>query len=332
MCRAKDQIVSIIIPTYQRSHFLRRAIKSALASAPENCTEVIVVPNGQGTEWKGISDEFSSERRIKWHPISSANVGAARNHGIEMASGSFIRFLDDDDFFYPSACVRQYQSLIKESADICSGNINVLRESGSHIKYLTQPDTCDFFSSVACPSRCVQVGAHIFRKSLVENIKWNDALNVGEDVDWLFNVAGSRDLNWHKIDESVSAWVQHDGLRLSRGHDPGDATLKYLASSLLIQMNMLERLGRLDEARRLASVDGLWSFFQKGFRYDRKYWRSVAQLSESYYPGRRPPSAIYRLPVAKSISPVLTETLLIPVRNIFHPVRVLLDYLGINRA
>lgn len=324
--------ISTIIPTHNRPQFVRRAIESALASGPKNCVEVIVVPNGLSDDWKEVAEKFSLDGRIKWHPISLANVCTARNHGVEKSSGNFLRFLDDDDYLHPEACKKQYLDILKYNADICSGNVSVVSANDHAIKLLEQPKIDDFFSAVANPQRCAQVGAHVFRKSLITSIKWDESHHAGEDIDWLLKVASSREINWIRNEECVSSWVQHRKPRLSRGRDPGAKTLKYLANSLITSANALESQNRFNLERKVATADGLWSIFQKGFRYDRNYWCSVAQTAESYHPERRPPSAIYHLPITRNLSPIFIETALTPIRAAYHPLRVLMERLNIYRA
>ena len=88
-------LVSIIIPTYNRRHFVADAIDSCLAQTHRNC-EIIVVDDGStdGT------DEFLRERygsRIHYIYQDNKGPGIARNRGIASAAGEFIHFLDADD-------------------------------------------------------------------------------------------------------------------------------------------------------------------------------------------------------------------------------------------
>ena len=88
-------LVSIVIPTFNRRHFVADAIESCFCQTYGNC-ELIVVDDGStdGTT------EFLRERygdRIKLVTQQNQGPGIARNSGIGAASGEFIHFLDADD-------------------------------------------------------------------------------------------------------------------------------------------------------------------------------------------------------------------------------------------
>ena len=88
-------LVSIIIPTFNRRHFVGDAIDSCLAQTYPNC-EIIVIDDGS-------ADDTASFLRHRYgdqiHYIYQANQGPgiARNRGIAAARGSFIHFCDADD-------------------------------------------------------------------------------------------------------------------------------------------------------------------------------------------------------------------------------------------
>lgn len=94
---------SIIVPTYNRAHFIGRCLDSLLAQS-FNDFEVIVVDDGSRDHTADIVQAYSQrDQRIHyvWQPNSER--GAARNHGIRLAQGDYITFLDSDDILYPQA-------------------------------------------------------------------------------------------------------------------------------------------------------------------------------------------------------------------------------------
>ncbi|MDY6902704.1 MAG: glycosyltransferase family 2 protein [Cyanobacteriota bacterium] len=90
-------LLSIIIPTYNRPHFLPRAVKSALQQTMEE-VEVIVVDDG--------SDEPVSlieHPRLKVIRLAKNSGNAvARNVGLKAAKGRYVTYLDDDDQLLPN--------------------------------------------------------------------------------------------------------------------------------------------------------------------------------------------------------------------------------------
>ena len=96
-----DALVSVVIPTYNRVHDLRRAIESVQKQTYSHW-EILVVDNFSidGTE-EMLSEKNDS--RIALHKIKNEGViAASRNLGIKKASGKYIAFLDSDDWWEPN--------------------------------------------------------------------------------------------------------------------------------------------------------------------------------------------------------------------------------------
>ncbi len=92
----KDPLVSVIIPTFNRCRFLKRAILSALGQSYNNL-EILVISDGS-TDATSEVVSLIKDPRVKyfWHEKNNGLV-ATRNTGVKKSSGEFITFLDDDD-------------------------------------------------------------------------------------------------------------------------------------------------------------------------------------------------------------------------------------------
>lgn len=325
-------LVSVIIPTFKRPKFLIRSITSALQAAPEEETEVIVVPNGPDDSWKIVAEQFQKNKKVRWHPVSKAHANIARNHGMQLATGIYIRFLDDDDYLHPENCRKQCESLVVSAMDMSSGAIDIVRKNGERINQLIQPSTNDLTAAALSPQRRPHCVAHLYKRSHVIDLKWDENRSIGQDTAWLIKLATYKETAWHKTGESLGAWVQHQEQRISRGRDPGATTLREMSNVIQNAYIALEQSNRLTPERRQAAADALWTFLQKGLRYDRAYWKGIAKVANGYYPGRRPPSVVHRMPVINKLDPLLIETLIIPMRRAYHPFRKLLERLDISRV
>lgn len=94
-------IVSVIIPTYNQADLLQNALLSVINQTFQNW-EAIVIDNYSEDNSNEIVESIR-DRRIKYVLFSNKGIiAASRNHGIRLASGDIIAFLDSDDFWYPS--------------------------------------------------------------------------------------------------------------------------------------------------------------------------------------------------------------------------------------
>ena len=87
-------VFSIIIPTYNRAHYLKQCLSSVLSQKFEDW-ECIVIDDGSTDTTESVVQEFVKEDdRFVYHFQVNAERCAARNKGISLASGNYICFLD----------------------------------------------------------------------------------------------------------------------------------------------------------------------------------------------------------------------------------------------
>jgi len=98
--------VSIVIPVYNGSNYMRDAIDSALNQTYENC-EVIVVNDGSKDEGKTEEIAKSYGDRIRYFYKENGGVATAVNMGIEKMTGDYFAWLSHDDMFTPDKIEKQ---------------------------------------------------------------------------------------------------------------------------------------------------------------------------------------------------------------------------------
>ena len=101
--------ISVIIPTYNREVTLERAIKSVLAQTHRNF-ELIVIDDGSTDNTSLIIDRYSG--KIRYFSKLHAGVSSARNFGLEKSEGTWVAFLDSDDYWLPKKLERQLEYII----------------------------------------------------------------------------------------------------------------------------------------------------------------------------------------------------------------------------
>lgn len=109
-------LVSVIIPTYNRAHTLPRSIESVLNQSYSNF-ELIIVDDGSTDETADVIKQYN-DSRIRYFHTENRGACAARNFGIKKARGEYISFQDSDDFWYPEKLQAELHCLAKNDADI----------------------------------------------------------------------------------------------------------------------------------------------------------------------------------------------------------------------
>ena len=100
--------ISVVIPAYNSAGSIARAIGSVINQSV-SVGEIVVVDDGSSDKTREVAGSISPLVRV----IAQANSGpaAARNRGVSEAKGSWIAFLDDDDYWHPRKIELQIQDL-----------------------------------------------------------------------------------------------------------------------------------------------------------------------------------------------------------------------------
>lgn len=95
---------SVVIPAYNAAQFICRAIDSALAQKLQD-VEIIVVDDGSTDNTADVVSRYQD--RVLYVRQEHRERSAARNHGITLATGKYIAFLDADDWWLPQKLAKQ---------------------------------------------------------------------------------------------------------------------------------------------------------------------------------------------------------------------------------
>lgn len=111
--------VSVVMPVYNTSPYLRKCLDSVLAQTLDDF-ELIAVDDGSSDASVGIVQEYAArDSRIKLVQQQNQGAGVARNTGMAHAQGQYLIFWDSDDWFDPTALEKLYTRARKDDADIC---------------------------------------------------------------------------------------------------------------------------------------------------------------------------------------------------------------------
>jgi glycosyltransferase involved in cell wall biosynthesis len=104
-------LVSVVIPTYNRAALLPEAVDSVLAQTYP-ALEVVLVDDGSRDDTaEVVRTRYGADPRVRYFFQANAGVSAARNRGIREARGEFVALLDSDDVWYPHKLALQVAAL-----------------------------------------------------------------------------------------------------------------------------------------------------------------------------------------------------------------------------
>lgn len=114
--QTNGDLISVVIPTYNREALILRAVNSALSQRGVT-VEVIVVDDGSTDGTEAVL-QARNDARIRYVRIDHRGACAARNRGIREARGRWIAFLDSDDVWHDDKLETQLRQLRESGADV----------------------------------------------------------------------------------------------------------------------------------------------------------------------------------------------------------------------
>ena len=110
--------VSIVVPIYNAAPYLRKCLDSVVNQTLRN-VEIIFIDDGSTDGSSEICKEYASkDSRIIYYKKENEGLAAARQDGIERASGEYVGFVDSDDWLERNMYERMYEVAVKENADV----------------------------------------------------------------------------------------------------------------------------------------------------------------------------------------------------------------------
>jgi glycosyltransferase involved in cell wall biosynthesis len=181
--------VSVIVPTHDRTDYLRQALASIRAlDGPDIDFEIIVADDTSGTKTELIAREFGA-RLVR---SSTQGPAASRNAGLRAATGEYLAFLDDDDVWLPGH-LRPHLAVLKAEPRI-QAVVSQVRNADPTLSDLGPPWPTQVSAGEdafrAFYRFFPQIGAIVVRASVLESVGYqNESLLGSEDWDWQLRLA-----------------------------------------------------------------------------------------------------------------------------------------------
>ncbi len=172
---------SIIIPTYNRADSVANTLESCFSQSFEDF-EIVVVDDGSKDNTVAVLQDID-EPRLKVITQANAGPAAARNTGMDNASGEFIAFLDSDDVWYPEFLACADHMLSEDPKQILYGQIIVDRGVG---RYWVKPDRViqpdeSIYDYLYVDGMFIQTSTIVMPATLKDKVRWDEAVTFGDN-------------------------------------------------------------------------------------------------------------------------------------------------------
>lgn len=193
-------IISVIVPVYNGQEYLANCIKS-IEAQDYPALEIIIINDGSTDETGKVCDSLTEQfKNIQVITMQDEGVSAARNAGMERASGEYLMFVDADDVLHPKAISLLYDTLVKTGSDISGCGFFVWSDRKEQEKGLKQEieeaeDTRIYsreeFLKEGILGGDTRCWGKLYKKALVSGCTFQRGLTIGEDMLFLLDTLSS---------------------------------------------------------------------------------------------------------------------------------------------
>lgn len=143
-----EEKISIIVPVYNKASYLPKCLESLQAQTYRNI-EVLLVDDGSTDDSAAVCQAFCA-RDARFRCLHQENGGqsAARRTGVEAASGTWVKFVDADDFVVPEMCEWLMQRQHETDADLVISTLQMWTEGKAGTAKLIPSGTCSGVDAV----------------------------------------------------------------------------------------------------------------------------------------------------------------------------------------
>jgi|GEM_PF-2764619 len=212
----KKNLVTIIIPTYNRAKYIVKAIDSCFQQTYKEI-EVIVVDDGSTDNTRFVIDEMAIKygpHRLKYFCQEKGGVSKARNRGVEQAAGEFIQFLDSDDYLRDIKLENQVTAITQAAFPVAVCDYMCVSNDDP-------PRVFEVNYAVNLKERlarfdCVNIGTLLFRADTIRGkLVFETSFSWSEDLDFLIKYF-LKIKKWTYTPGLWCLYVRHDEARLTR--------------------------------------------------------------------------------------------------------------------
>lgn len=222
------ELISIILPTYNRGYIIQKAIDSVLVQNYEYW-ELIIVDDGSTDETDEVVRRYHDER-IRYVK-NETNMGAnyARNRGVRMAKGEFLAFIDSDNVLFPSKLEILYKEFKKsDKLGLVFAQVQIVDLNGTENIFPREEFRINDITEIMSYTNVIDTNAAIIKKQLFEKVGgFDESLKRMQDWDLFFRALKERDYSVRYIPKIVTInYLQNNSISYSE--DYGQAYVSFL--------------------------------------------------------------------------------------------------------
>ena len=229
----QNPVISIIVPIYNVEKYLSRCLESLIMQSFTDI-EIICIIDGSLDRSKEICENYKKkDNRIIIITQSNMGVSAARNTGLENATGIYIQFCDPDDYYTPDMCKKMYDTITASDVDIVSTGTNIIYDQvdiirGDHEYFRVKGSGKNIINNEVIKNIDVSLWNKIFKKSIIDAyyIRFPKGL-VYEDAAFIYKYLFTTRSMFY-LSEYLYNYVRHENSIMSNTYKKSNNSIDHV--------------------------------------------------------------------------------------------------------
>jgi glycosyltransferase involved in cell wall biosynthesis len=212
-------LFSIVTPTYNRAKYIEESVNSVLAQTYTNW-ELVIIDDASTDNTQEILQKYTDERIRVYKNEKNLERSESRNKGIELSKGTYVCFLDSDDYYLPNHLQLMYEIIALQGEPVALIHSNIIIED--KVKNENKELSYDYRGCrnfvEAVLKKHVQPNALVIHKTIFNSFRFDKRLNINEDVYLIAQIASQFPII--HLNKATVAWVIHGAntTNLSKDH------------------------------------------------------------------------------------------------------------------
>lgn len=189
------KLVSVIIPAYNVGEYIGAALRSLQGQTWQNWEALVVDDGSTDNTADKIREAAAADSRIRLIQQANGGSSAARNAGLDAASGDYVAFIDGDDKWHPTLLETLAAAKEKAGAGFAYCGYTHVYDSGFKRGFRHPYPDGDILLPVAAAKTHIQIGCTLTDRALLEQngIRFTEGCLIGQDHEFIIKIVALTD-------------------------------------------------------------------------------------------------------------------------------------------
>ena len=230
------ELVSVIMPTYNRGYIIKRAIDSILSQTYENL-ELIIVDDFSTDNTENIINSYNDSRIIYIKLEKNMGANYARNVGFQNSNGKYITFQDSDDYSFTTRIEEQIKALKENKVDWVFTAFNKI-DRNKRKKFPKNKIESDEIYNKLLFGNFVSTQVLLCKRKILEKISFDESLPRFQDWDLALRIS-KKYKGFHIDTVLLDMYIQDDSI--TRNPQKGSKALSIIFNKYNEDLNDSQR-------------------------------------------------------------------------------------------